>query len=95
MAVATVVGFGGAMSALWAATGAVLNAGAVLGDTLGNTAQALNNLSLVAVETSDIYLLESRATRKSKQLELERKFAAEVAAGGAPALGTAPAFALN
>lgn len=92
MAVATVVGMGGALQALWAATGSVLNAGAVLGEALGNGAGAINNLSMVALETSGVYLDESRATRKAKLLALNRDYAVLESSGvAAPA---APAFAL-
>lgn len=91
MAVA-VVGMGGALQALWAATGSVLNAGAVLGEALGHSAQALNNLATVAEETSGVYLDESRATRKSKLLALQREYAALEASGAAPV--ATPAFAI-
>ena len=88
-----VVGMGGALQALWAATGSVLNAGAVMGEALGHSAQALNNLATVAEETSGVYLDESRANRKVKLLALQREYAALEGGGGvvAPA---APAFAI-
>ena len=90
MAVATVVGMGGALQALWAATGSVLNAGAVLGEALGNGAGAINNLSMVALETSGVYLDESRATRKAKLLALQRDYAVLESSGST----AAPAFVL-
>lgn len=89
-----VVGMGGALQALWAATGSVLNAGAVLGEALGHSAQALNNLATVAEETSGVYLDESRANRKTKLLALQREFAALEASGAAPAPVATPAFAI-
>ena len=88
-----VVGMGGALQALWAATGSVLNATAVLGEALGHGAQAVNNLATVAEETSGVYLDESRANRKAKLLALNREFAA-LEAGGVTASAAAPAFAI-
>ena len=80
MAVA-VVGFGGAMAALWSATGAVLNGVAITGEAFGHGAQALNNLAIVAENTSGVYLAESRSTLKKRELELKREYALLEASG--------------
>ena len=94
MAAVPVVGMGGALQALWAATGSVLNAGAVLGEALGHTAGALNNLATVAEETSGVYLDESRATRKAKLLLLNREYAALEADVSVAAPAPVPQFAI-
>jgi hypothetical protein len=85
MAAVVTVGFGGALQALWNATGSALGAAAVLGEALGHGAEALNNVAKVAEETSAIYLDETRASRKSKQLLLARDLA-NVEAGGQPSI---------
>lgn len=86
MAAAVTIGMGGALQALWAATGSVLNAASVMGEALGHGAQAVNNLATVAEETSGAYLDESRAARKAKQLVLSREYNALEASGiSAPA----------
>jgi hypothetical protein len=69
-----VTSMGGALTALWSATGSALAAVSVLGDAAAHGAQALNNLATVAEETSGAYLDESRARRKSQRLLLEREY---------------------
>jgi hypothetical protein len=76
-----VVGFGGALAALWTATGSVLNGAAVLGEAFGHGAQALNNLAEVAEGTTGVYRDESRAKRRVRELELKREYALLEASG--------------
>lgn len=73
MAAAQVIGMGGALQALWAATGSALGAVSVLGEAAAHGAQALNNLAIVAEETSGSYLDETRANRLAAKLLLDRK----------------------
>lgn len=81
-----VIGFGGALQALYSATGSALGAVSVLGEAAGHGAQALNNLAKVAEETSGAYLDETRATRKAKLLALDRDYQAQLSSNQPVAL---------